>query len=86
VVLADSLLERAKRHRKKKAQSKDDRRLCLLNLAPSTVLTLFVATIEMNRKSGLRHFQSITLHPQYQRFSFEESRLADHNGGRRFGS
>lgn len=52
-----------------------------------TANTPFAAYVEKDSASSTNsHYQSITFQPPYQNYSFEELRLADYNGGRRYGN
>ena len=55
--------------------------------APGTADPPFNPTDEQETGSNARtRYQSITMQPPYQKYSFEELRLADYNAGRRFGN
>ncbi|KAI1608049.1 nuclear protein 96-domain-containing protein [Exophiala viscosa] len=51
-----------------------------------TAATPFTATLEKDASGQSNNYQSINFMAPYQKYSFEELRLADYNAGRRFGN
>ncbi|KAL2425083.1 Nucleoporin [Exophiala dermatitidis] len=51
-----------------------------------TASTPFAPTVEKDAAGVTSNYQSITFMQPYQKYSFEELRLADYNAGRRFGN
>ncbi|EXJ95256.1 hypothetical protein A1O1_00376 [Capronia coronata CBS 617.96] len=51
-----------------------------------TAATPFAPTLEKDAAGQSSNYQSINFMPPYQKYSFEELRLADYNAGRRFGT
>ncbi|EXJ89450.1 hypothetical protein A1O3_02517 [Capronia epimyces CBS 606.96] len=51
-----------------------------------TASTPFAPTMEKDANGSSSSYQSISFMPPYQKYSFEELRLADYNAGRRFGT
>ncbi|ETN43213.1 uncharacterized protein HMPREF1541_02372 [Cyphellophora europaea CBS 101466] len=58
------------------------------NVPPSqgTAVVPFAPTTEKDPQGTTQNFQSINFMEPYQKYSFEELRLADYNAGRRFGN
>ncbi len=51
-----------------------------------TAVTPYAPTLEKEAAGVSSNYQSINFMPPYQRYSFEELRLADYNAGRQFGN